>query len=83
MKFEFRLRYKLPNDQTDADQLMTRLCGAGCIDSLVGLGAVGQVSLEFIREASTAEKAILSAITDIKRALPSATLIEIAADVVG
>lgn len=70
MEFEFKLTYKLPADQADADLLMTRLGEQGCTDALVGLGVAGQLGLEFVREASTAEKAIHAALEDVKRALP-------------
>lgn len=83
MEFEFKLTYKLPADQADADWLMTRLAEQGCTDALVGLGVAGQIGLEFVREASTAEEAILSALEDVKRALPNAKLIEAAPDFVG
>jgi hypothetical protein len=76
MNFEFKLTYKLQNKLTDTDQLMTQLCEVGCTDALVGLGVSGQICLEFARDASTAEEAILSAIADVKRALPDAKLIE-------
>ena len=83
MEFEFKLTYKLPDNQADADQLMMRLGEEGCTDALVGLGVAGQVGLEFVREASTAEEAILSALDDVKRALPGARLIEAGPDFVG
>ena len=83
MEFEFKLTYKFSDNQTDTDQLMTKLGEEGCTDALVGLGVGGQIGLEFIREASTAEEAILSAIEDVKRALPHATLIEAGPDFVG
>lgn len=83
MEFEFKLTYKLADNQGDADQLMIRLAEEGCTDALVGLGVAGQVELEFVREASTAEEAILSALDDVRRALPGATLIEAGPDFVG
>ena len=82
MEFEFKLTYKLPVNQSDAD-LMTRLGEEGCTDALVGLGVAGQVGLEFVRKASTAEEAVLAAIEDVKRALPDAKLIEARPDFVG
>jgi predicted DNA-binding transcriptional regulator AlpA len=83
MEFEFKLTYKLPADQGDADLLMTQLGEQGCTDALVGLGVAGQIGLEFVREASTAEDAILAALADVKRALPDAKLIEAGPDFVG
>ena len=62
---------------------MERLYEAGCDDALVGLGVPGQLGLEFIREASSAEEAILSALADVRRAIPDAQLIEVGPDLVG
>lgn len=75
MEFEFKLTYQLPGI-SDTDHLMRRLSEEGCTDALVGLGVASQVCLYFVREASTAEEAILSALEDVKRALPDANLIE-------
>lgn len=83
MKFEFKLTYKLPVNEPDTDNLMNRLGEAGCTDALVGLGVAGQVGLEFIREASTSEEAILSAMEAAKRALPDAMLIDAGSASVG
>ena len=55
---------------------MAKLGAEGGTDALIGLGVAGQVALEFAREALTAEAAIQSALEDVKRALPSDTLIE-------
>ena len=70
MEFEFKLTYKLPSTYTDIDQVTSRLADEGCTDALVGLGVAGQVCLEFVREAATAEEALQSALQDVKRALP-------------
>lgn len=83
MEFDFRLTYQLPDNQSDAAQVIAKLGAEGCIDALVGLGVAGQVSLEFVREVSTAEAAIMSAYEDVMRALPNATLIEAAPHFVG
>jgi hypothetical protein len=40
------------------------------------LGRVGRLSLEFTREATSTEAALVSALSDVKRAEPSAKLIE-------
>ena len=76
MEYEFKLTYRIEGECPDADQLMNKLGDAGCTDALVGLGVAGQVSLEFIREADSAEEAILSAIKDVQSAIPNARLIE-------
>lgn len=71
MEYEFKLTYKLPSEP-DVDQVVNKLGEAGCTDALVGLGVDGQIALEFVREASTAEEALQSALEDVKRALPDA-----------
>ena len=50
---------------------------------LVGLGRHGRIALDFIREASTADDAILSALADIQRAIPEAKLVAATPDLVG
>lgn len=71
MNFEFQLTYKLPSG-SDIDQVTTRLAEEGCTDALVGLGVDGQIALQFVREAATAEEALQSALRDVGRALPDA-----------
>jgi predicted DNA-binding transcriptional regulator AlpA len=83
MEYAFNLKFKLAPQEADHDAIMMRLGAAGCDDALVGLGLAGHVGLEFIREAETAEEAILSALDDIKKALPDAQLVEAAPDFVG
>lgn len=82
MEYEFKLTYKVP-ENADADGVMNRLAEVGCTDALVGFGVAGLVGLEFIREAASAEAAILSAVDDVKRALPEARLVEAGPDFVG
>lgn len=83
MEYDFKLTYRIEGECHDADQLMNKLGDAGCTDALVGLGVAGQVSLEFIREADSAEEAILSALRDVQSAIPNAKLIEAGPDFVG
>ncbi|MFM1991708.1 MAG: hypothetical protein RJA99_4665 [Pseudomonadota bacterium] len=83
MEYTFTLKYQLADDDTDYDELVERLGAAGCDDALVGLGQPGRLALEFVREAASAEAALLSALADVKRAVPSAKLIEAAPDFVG
>jgi predicted DNA-binding transcriptional regulator AlpA len=51
--------------------------------ALVGIGPPGRVALEFTREAADAEAAVHSALVDVRSAVPSARLIEVAPDLVG
>jgi len=83
MLYEFKLVYKLPSSQANIDHVMQRLGAAHCTDALVGLGWMGHISLEFMREAGSARKALQSAMSDVKRALPEAVLIEASPDWVG
>lgn len=82
-EYEFTMRFSLPRDETFSDDLVERLGDAGCDDALIGIGRAGRIALEFARTAATAHDAILSAIADVKRALPSAVLVEVTPDLVG
>jgi predicted DNA-binding transcriptional regulator AlpA len=83
MEYEFTLKFKLDPKDAIHDELVERLGAAGCTDALVGLGVAGHLGLEFAREASSAEEAILSAMADVKGAIPSAKLVEVGPDFVG
>lgn len=83
MEYEFKLIFKIPTSDFDFEKLMHKLADAGCTDALVGLGVAGHVGLEFIRESVSAHEAVYSAIADVKKALPSAKLIEAYPDLVG
>jgi len=83
MKYIFTLKYQLAVDDCEPDGIVERLGEAGCDDALVGIGLPGRLALEFTREAASADAAVCSALTDIRRAVPSAKLIEAAPDLVG
>ncbi|MBD0703231.1 MULTISPECIES: helix-turn-helix transcriptional regulator [unclassified Pseudomonas] len=83
MEYTFTLKYQLAGDDCPADELVERLGEAGCDDALVGIGQPGRLALEFTREAADAIRAVLSALGDVRRAVPSAKLIEVAPDWVG
>ncbi len=83
MEYMFTLRYQLPVEMCDPGELMERLGAAGCEDALVGMGLPGRVALEFTREASSAHVALVTALADVRQALPGATLIEAVPDFVG
>ncbi|PVY81799.1 AlpA family transcriptional regulator [Cupriavidus alkaliphilus] len=83
MEYAFTLRYQLSADDSDPDTLVERLYEAGCDDASVGTGVVGRIAIAFDREAESAADAIVSALTDARRAMPTATLIEAAPDLVG
>ncbi|USX29487.1 DNA-binding protein [Oxalobacteraceae bacterium OTU3CINTB1] len=83
MEYIFTLKYQLADDDRDADGLVERLGQQGCDDALVGIGQPGRLALEFTRDADNAEAAVRSALADVRRAIPSATLTEVAPDLVG
>jgi hypothetical protein len=83
MEYDFELRFKLPADDTDADEVVERLGEAGCDDALIGVGQPGRIALKFAREAESAKRAIVSALEDVKKAIPAAKLIEAGPDFVG
>lgn len=83
MEYLFTLKYQLADEDRDPDALVERLGEAGCDDALVGIGQPGRLALEFTREADSADAAVRSALADVRRAVPSAKLIEVAPDLVG
>ena len=83
MEFTFTLKYRLSELDCNHDELVERLGAGGCEDALVGIGQPGRIALEFTREAGSAKAALVSALADVKRAIPSAQLIEAAPDFVG
>lgn len=83
MEYTFTLKYQLSTADCNHDQLVERLGAGGCDDALVGVGQVRRIALEFTRESASAESALLSALADVKRAIPGATLIEATPDFVG
>jgi hypothetical protein len=83
MEYEFELKFKLPAGGADAGELVERLAEAGCDDALIGIGQPGRIALDFTREATSAKRAIVSALKDVKRVIPDATLIEVTPDFAG
>jgi predicted DNA-binding transcriptional regulator AlpA len=83
MEYTFTLKYQLADDDRDPDVLVERIGEAGCDDALIGIGQPGRLALEFTREAVSADAAVRSALADIRIAVPSAKLIEVAPDLVG
>lgn len=83
MEYTFTLKYRLSATDHNFDDLVERLGAAGCDDALVGVGQPGRIALEFTREAQSAFLAVQSALSDVKRAVPSAELFEAAPDLVG
>lgn len=83
MEYDFELEFKLASADEDLEELIGRLGEAGCDDSTVGIGAPGRIGLTFIREAESAQQAIISAIADVRRAIPEVELTEVSPDLAG
>lgn len=80
--YEFTLKFAIP-DGIDTEALEARLFDNGCDDALLGVGQKGRLTLSFTRGAESAGQAVDSAISDVRRAVPQARLIEAAPDLVG
>lgn len=80
MEYDFVLRFKLAQDGADANDLVERPGEAGCDDAVVGIGQPGRVALKFTREADSAQQAFISALADVRRAIPDAELIAASAE---
>ena len=76
MKYDFVLMIKVADEGADASDLVERLGEAGCDDAVVGIGQPGRIALNFTREADSAQQALISALEDVRRAVPAAELIE-------
>jgi predicted DNA-binding transcriptional regulator AlpA len=83
LEYFFTLKYQLAELERDLDAMVERLGEAGCDDALVGIGQPGRLALDFTRAAGSAQVAVRSALAEVKRAIPSARLIEVAPDLVG
>jgi hypothetical protein len=77
-------RIMLINERCDLREMALRTAEgeAGCDDALVGTGQPGHIALEFRREAFSAEQALVSALSDVKKAIPCARLLEVTPAVV-
>lgn len=83
MEYLFTLKFRLAPTDCDQDDIVERLAEAGCDDATVGVGQPGRLALLFSREGASALQALVSALQDVKHAVPSARLIEAAPDFVG
>lgn len=83
MEYAFTLKYRLPETADNSDALVEQLGAAGCDDAVIGIGQPGRIGLEFIRDANSAHEAMITAVADVRRAIPEAELIEAAPDFVG
>jgi hypothetical protein len=81
--YDFTLKFDISILECEPDTFLDQLYEAGCDDAIIGIGRPGRLSMNFIREAKTASEAVLSALSDVKKALPQAKLIEATPDFVG
>ncbi len=82
-EYTFTLKFALGARGVDTSALVERLGAAGCDDAVVGVGRPGRLALEFAREAENAARAVGSAVSDVRSAVPDAVLIEASPDLVG
>jgi hypothetical protein len=82
-EYSFTLKFNFPDARIDPACYIDRLYEAGCDDALIGIGKQGCIYLDFIRSAASAFDAISSAIFDVKKVIPDASLIESTPDFVG
>ena len=80
-EFNFELIFKLVDNQ-DSNEYLDVLFENGCDDATISTGQLGMLSLSFTREAIDASVAVESAINDVKKAIPSAKLVEATPDIV-
>lgn len=81
--YEFILKFTLPGASENGASYVDALGQSGCDDALIGIGNKGRVALDFSREADNALDALISAIRDVKNAIPHCQLIESCPDLVG
>ena len=82
-EYEFTLKFALKDTDYDPAEYVEHLANTGCDDALIGVGAKGRIGLQFNRKSKNAAQAIISAITDVKQAIPNAVLLEASPDFVG
>lgn len=82
-EYEFTLKFRLPDADTDPEQFVEALADAGCDDATIGIGQRGRIALDFAREADSALEAIRSAVHAVRHAIPGAELVEASPDLVG
>ncbi len=76
-EYSFTLKLNFTDCQLDPNSYIEQLYESGCDDALIGVGKQDCIALDFIREAPSAFEAIYSAISDVKKAIPNATPIEV------
>ena len=82
-EYDFTLKFNLQDSNINPEIYIDKLYESGCDDAIIGTGKKGYISLNFIRESSSAYEAISSAIENIKKVIPQAVMINVAPDFVG
>lgn len=82
-EYEFTLKFSLKDATGNSEVYIEKLGYEGCDDALIGIGQNGRVALNFTRASSSAFDAVYSALADVKRAIPDASLVEATPDLVG
>lgn len=82
-EFDFTLKFSLEGAQVDPGIYLDSLYENGCDDAIIGVGKFGQISLNFMRESPSAWEAMSSALFNVKKAIPGASLIGANPDLVG
>ena len=82
-EYEFTLKFSLKETTENPEVYIEKLGTEGCDDALIGIGQNGRIALNFTRESASAFDAVYSALTDVKRAIPDAALVEATPDFVG
>ena len=82
-QYDFTLKFALAQHDADPDAFVEQLLAEGCDDALIGVGKHGRIALNFTRDAATAVEAVLSALSDVQRAIPDSKLVEASPDLVG
>lgn len=81
-EFDFELIFKLVDGTQDSNEYLDVLFENGCDDATISTGQLGMISLSFTRVAIDASQAVQSAINDVKKAIPTAKLVEASPDIV-
>jgi hypothetical protein len=81
--YDFTLKFSLAQHDADPAVFVEQLLAKGCDDALIGIGQYGRIALDFTREATSADEAVLSALSNVQKIIPGAKLVEASPDMVG
>ena len=81
-EYRFTLKFEVPANE-DLEALSAYLYENGCDDAVIGIGVPGRIALNFERKSDSADKAVVSALENVKKIAPHAKLTEAAPDLVG